>query len=89
MSALHELVIYEQWQEAITHIQSLPDGDAAHQLFFTQYNSTAIMRACHRSAPLVLVQLIITKAKLDPRKRCLLAIVSLLRATATPPSSSS
>jgi len=34
------------------------------------------MRACHHSAPLELVQLMITKAKLDSRKRCLLAITS-------------
>jgi len=34
------------------------------------------MRACSWSAPLELVQLMITKARLDTRKRCLLAIVS-------------
>ena len=61
---------------AVTHILSLADGDAADQLFCTGGYSvwTPIMRACVRSAPLVLVQLMITKVKLDPRKRCLLAI---------------
>ena len=33
------------------------------------------MVACYYSAPLELVQLMITKAKLDLRKRCLLAII--------------
>jgi len=62
---------------AITHIPSLADGEAADQIFFQGQNgNTAIMRACIRSTPLELVQLMITKAKLDLRKRCLLAIIS-------------
>jgi len=66
MSALIDLVAVERWQEAVTHIQSLPDGDAAYQLFFkNQYGWTAIVHACLDSAPLELVQLMITKAKLD------------------------
>ena len=62
---------------AIIHIQSLADGDAADQLFYlNKHGSSAIMRACPNDAPLELVQLMITKAKLDSRKRCLLAIAS-------------
>ena len=34
MSALYNLVAYQQWQAAITNIQSLADGDAAHQVFY-------------------------------------------------------
>ena len=79
MGALYRLVAREQWQSAITHIHSLADGDAVDQLFhagvFHQYHGvTAIMVACSSRAPLELVQLMITKAKLDPRKRCLLAV---------------
>ena len=59
----------------ITHIQSLADGAAGDQLFFQNQNGvTAIMLACSRSAPLEFVQVMITKAKLGSRKRCLLAI---------------
>jgi len=62
---------------AITHIQSLVDGDAVDQLFFQdQYGWTAFVDASLRSAPLELYQLMITKAKLDSRKRCLLAIIN-------------
>ena len=62
---------------AIIHIQSLADGDAADQLFYlNKHGSSAIMRACPNDAPLELVQLMITKAKLDSRKRCLLAITN-------------
>ena len=80
MGALYRLVAREQWQSAITHIHSLADGDAVDLLFhagvFHQYHGvTAIMVACSSRAPLELVQLMITKAKLDPRKRCLLVIV--------------
>ena len=73
MEALYNLCNRQQWQVAITHIQSLVDGD---QLFFQDDNGfTPIMFACRiYSAPLELVQLMITKAKLDSRKRCLLAI---------------
>jgi len=79
MGALYRLVAREQWQSAITHIHSLADGDAVDLLFhagvFHQYHGvTAIMVACSSRAPLELVQLMITKAKLDPRKRCLLAV---------------
>jgi len=35
MSALHDLVTSRQWQVAVSHIQSLPDGDAADQIFYT------------------------------------------------------
>jgi len=78
MSALYELVVTRQWQVAITHIQSLADGDAADQLFHkNQHGDTAIIYACILSAPLELVQLMITKAFWrDPRKRCLLAITN-------------
>ena len=34
MSALYELVANQQWQMAITHIQSLADGDAADQVLY-------------------------------------------------------
>jgi len=82
MSALFELVINEQWEEAITLIQSLADGDAADQIFHqNQFGITAIMIACDYSAPLDLVQLMITKAKLDLRKRCLLAITAICGST--------
>jgi len=75
MRALYDLVHKQQWQIAIAHIQFFADGDAVDQIFYQGYNgSTAIMIACDSSAPLELVQLMITKAKLDPRKRCLLAI---------------
>jgi len=40
------------------------------------------MIACYRSAPLELVQAMITKAKLESRKRCLLAITDIDRWTA-------
>jgi len=80
MSALFELVVNQQWQGyIIAHILSIEDGDAADQLFYqSQYHSgmTAVMFACRRSAPLGLVQMMITNAKLDSRKRCLLAITS-------------
>jgi len=91
MSALYELVANQQWQVATTHIQSLADGDAADQIFHqSQYGNTAIMMhgmtaimwACYLSAPLELVQQMITKAKLDSRKRCLLAITGNIRWTA-------
>ena len=77
MDALYKLVAYQQqWQVAITHIQSLADGDAVDQLFYKEVYSvwTPIMRACVRSGPLVLVQRMITKAQLDSSKRYLLAI---------------
>jgi len=75
MRALYNLVISQQWQVAITHIQSLADGDAVDQIFFQGKGGyTAIMRACRSSAPLEIVQVMITMAKLDSRKRCLLAI---------------
>ena len=38
MSALYDLVRDELWQAAITHIQSLADGDAA-DLVFHQHNN--------------------------------------------------
>ena len=69
---------------AITHIQSLVDGDAVDQLFFQdQYGWTAFVDASLRSAPLELYQLMITKAKLDSRKKCLLAIPNRWGATFT------
>jgi len=44
MSALYNLVAYQQWQAAITHIKSLADGDAANQVFYqSQYGDTAVM----------------------------------------------
>jgi len=83
-SALFELVESRQWQMAITHIRSLADGDAADQLFFeSQYGNTVIMMACTKPAPLELYQLMITKAKLDSRKKCLLAIPNRWGATFT------
>jgi len=97
MSALSELVANQQWQVAITPIQSLAYRDAADQLLYQdKYGITAFMYACYRSAPLLgleLVQLMITKAKLDSRKRCLLAISANqwggLHCAADPPFSSS
>ena len=79
MDALYWTVASEQWQWAITHIHSLADGDAVdqvfhHGVFHRCYGVTAITIACSSRAPLELVQLMITKAKLDPRKRCLLAV---------------
>jgi len=66
-----------EWQAIITHIQSLADGDAADQIFHQGYNGwTEIMYACLLPVPLELVQLMITRAKLDSRKRCLLTITS-------------
>jgi len=98
MRALYQLVGTQQWQVVITHIHSLAEGDAVEQLFY-QYHGylyTAIMWACIRSAPLELVQLMITKAKLDSKKRCLLAVTATLGGrpfiallSATPPLSSS
>jgi len=77
MSALYWLVASQQWQANIPHIQSLADGDSVEQLFFQSGGGrTAIMIACINSAPLELVQVMITKAKLDSRKRCLLAITN-------------
>ena len=78
MSAVYELVVNQQWQVAITHIQSLTDGHAVDQIFYQNVAGwTAIMRNCYHGAPLELVQLMTTKAKLDPRKRCLLAITDV------------
>jgi len=98
MDALFNHCLDEELQVAITHIQSLADGDVVDQLFFQdQYGYTAIMRACWYDAPLELVQLMIDEAKLDSRKRCLLAItasqygnttrpfITLLATTATRP----
>jgi len=83
ISALYELAQDRDWPVAITHIQSLADGDAVDQLFQQDHVGwTAIMFACSYSAPLELVQLMATKAKLDSRKRCLLAITSGGRRTA-------
>jgi len=49
-------------------------GDAVDQIFYQSGTGwTAIIYACYRSAPLVLVRVMITKVKLDSRKRCLLA----------------
>jgi len=77
MNDLYELVVNQQWQVAISHIHALADGDAADQTFFQdQPGFTTIMWACIRSAPVELVQLMIAKAKLDSRKRCLLAIIT-------------
>ena len=60
---------------ATTHIQSLADSDAADQLFFqNQYGVTVLIYASMKS--LELVQLMITKAKLDSRKRCLLVVTN-------------
>ena len=68
---------------AITHIHSLADSDEVEQVFFqNQYGNTAIMRACYRSAPVELVQAMITTAKLGSRKMCLLAITSQYEWTA-------
>ena len=69
------LVANEQWQMAITHMQSLADHVAVDQLFYKN-NWIPITYACARSAPLEVVQLMLTKAKLDSRKRSLLAIVT-------------
>jgi len=75
MSSLFELVQQSKWQEATSHLNSLADGDAVDQVFYqNNAGDTAIMIASCTSAPLELVQLIITKAKLDSRKRRLLAI---------------
>ena len=68
---------------AITHILSLADGDAVDQLFFqSQCGVTALMWACVFMAPLELVQLMTTKAKLESRKRCLLVITDTSGCTA-------
>jgi len=56
MSTLYDLVVNQQWQVAITHIQSLAYGDAADQIFFQDSDEwTVIMIACYDSAPLELV----------------------------------
>jgi len=68
----------EQWPVAISHIQSLADGDAADQIFHQDHHGfTATTIACDYDAPLELVQVMIVKAKLDSRKRCLLAITCI------------
>ena len=68
----------QQWQVAIAHILSLADGDAVDLIFFQSVSTgtTPIISSCYKSAPLELVQLMITEAKLDSRKRCLLAITN-------------
>jgi len=77
MSALFVLVCSRQWQVAINHIISLAGGDAADQIFFQDGSGlTPIMEACFYLAPLELVQLMIAKAKLSERKRCLVAITT-------------
>ena len=53
------------------------------QLFFRDFaGRSPIMRACYRSAPLELVQVMLATAKLDSRKRCLLAITAQYGSTA-------
>ena len=50
------------------------DGDADDQIFFQDQNGdTATMQACWHEVPLELFQLMITKAKFDPREGRLLA----------------
>ena len=83
MRALYELVVDHQWQAAINRFQSFADSDAVDQLFYQNpFGTTAIVLACIYSAPMELVQLMITKAKLDPTKRCLLAITTNYGSTA-------
>jgi len=43
MSALFELVNNRQWQVAISHIQSLADGDVVEKLSYQQYGYTALI----------------------------------------------
>jgi len=69
-SELYVLVVRRQWQAAVVHISGLSDS-AVNQLFAAIDSATPIMIACYRSASLKLVQLMITKAKLDERKRCM------------------
>ena len=76
MSALYNLVANQQYQVAITHIQSLADGDAVDQLFHEDKFGQTVVHASYYEAPLELYQLMITKAKLDSRKRCLLSITN-------------
>jgi len=82
MRALYDLVYSKQWQVAITHIQSLADDDSVDPIFFQDGDGcTAIIYACV-AGQLELVQLMITKAKFDQRKRCLLAITTMYGSTA-------
>ena len=59
------------WQAAVVHINGLPDRAAVDQLFCKINRATPLIAACSLSAPLELVQLMITKTKLDERKRYL------------------
>ena len=76
---LHKLVFDREWSAVMYHLQGLSDGDAVHQLFYVDKKEkfTALVQACWFSVPLELVQLVITKAKLDSRKRRLLAITDI------------
>jgi len=66
MNAFYGHCLNERWPVVITHIRSLADGDAADQLFQSDYGWTAIVRACRYSAPLELVQLMIAERKHYP-----------------------
>jgi len=74
--ALYALCWNEDWHAAIVHLSSRSDEAAVDQLFYKRHGWPLIIRACRLSAPLDLVQLMIATgtAKLDTRKRCLLAM---------------
>ena len=59
---LHKLSL----DKDMDHLQGLSDGGAADQLFYEdEYGTTPTVYACYHSAPLRLVQVMITNAKLD------------------------
>ena len=75
MNVLYSLVEVDQWQSASDNINNNPLS--VDQMFYRslKYRGwTPVMYACLRLAPLELVQQMITTAKLDPHKRCLLAV---------------
>ena len=82
MDVLFALLLHQRWPEATDHINELSDADAVDKLFYAVGGITTTMIACLLSAPLELFQLMITTAKLDPRKRNLQALTDSLRRTA-------
>ena len=88
MSVLYNLCVTQQWQAATVHLGcllfyflTLTNDRTVYQLFYKdEYGITAFMIACCATGT---IQLMMTKAKLDYRRRCLLAnrpapIISLL-----------
>ena len=74
MTELCDLIRGNEWQYAIAHLQVLADSDAVDEIFYHGVFGTTFFYACDDRAPLELVQLMLTTAKLDSRKRNVVSI---------------